>query len=58
MRILKIEQLELEVRDLKKENEDLKQTIITMKANQFFQLNEDKLKQLIRENDKMKMEIN
>lgn len=44
MRILKIEQLELEVRDLKKENEDLKQTIITMKANQFFQLNEDKLK--------------
>jgi hypothetical protein len=45
-----MEMLEEKNRKLLKENNELKETIITMKANQFYTINEDRVKQAIQEN--------
>ena len=49
--ISRIERLEDTVRRLEDENEELRQRVFELKASQCFEINEEKLKRVIRESD-------
>ena len=50
---VQIEQLQYIVRKLEKENSELKESILKMKASQFYGINEEKVKNLIKENESL-----
>ena len=52
-----VQQLEETVYRLEKENSELKQKIIDLKTNQFFQINEEKLRAIIKETEKFREEL-
>lgn len=45
------------MRKLERENGELKQRIVELKTSQFFEINEEKLKNVLRETDKLKQEL-
>ena len=50
MRLVNVEKLEYTVEKLERENKDLKETILKVKASYFYGINEEKLKNLIKDN--------
>lgn len=48
------EQLEDAIRKLERENAELKQRIVELKTSQFFEVNEEKVKSVLRETDKLR----
>lgn len=45
------------MRKLEEENRELKETILAMKTNELYQLNADKVKDFLRENDNLRQEV-
>lgn len=51
------EQLEETVRKLERENGELKQRIVELKTSQFFEINEEKVKGILKETERLRQEL-
>ena len=52
-----VRKLEDAVRRLERENAELKQRIVDLKTSQFFEINEEKVKGVIRDTDKLRQQL-